>query len=494
VSYPQLQIATVTEFGVAGPLAYPKVSIGTLPDDILLEIFNFYVDESQAIDEWHTLVHVCRRWRTVVFTSPRRLDLRLLCTEKTPVRKLLDIWPVLPIVVGVRDDPTSLMDGAENIIAALEHHDRVCEVIFQRVPRSVLEIFAAVIQEPLPALTFLMLQSNDQSALVLPDSFLGGSAPRLRSLWLDFISFPTMRELLLSASDLVHLDIWNIPDSGYISPDAMFSCLTVMTRLETCHIGFHSPRPRPDPTTRHPPPPTRIVFPVLTLLWFRGVSEYLEDLVAQFDAPQLDFIEITYFNQLVFGNSQLPRFISHAEKFKELSQADIVFYDHSVKVTLSPQTITDDHRWLTLEILCTESDWQLSSLTQVCSSSLPPGPLSFLERLYIHEDRYSRPLWQDDAENAQWLECLYPFTAVKNLYLSEELWPRVAPALQGLHGERAEKVLPALQELFIAGLGSFGPVQEAIGPFIASRQRFDRPIAVQLWEIELERASGSEYG
>jgi len=62
VSYPQLQIATVTEFGVAGPLVYPKVSIGTLSDNILLEIFNFYVDEAQAIDEWHMLVHMCRRW------------------------------------------------------------------------------------------------------------------------------------------------------------------------------------------------------------------------------------------------------------------------------------------------------------------------------------------------------------------------------------------------------------------------------------------------
>ncbi len=114
---------------------------------------------------------------------------------------------MLPIVVGVHDDPTSLMDGADNIIAALKHHNCVCEVIFQHIPRSLLEIFAAVIQEPLLVLTFLMLQSNNQSALVLLDSFLGGSTPHLQSLWLDFISFPTMWELLLSASNLVHLNI-----------------------------------------------------------------------------------------------------------------------------------------------------------------------------------------------------------------------------------------------------------------------------------------------
>jgi hypothetical protein len=31
-----------------------------------------------TIQAWHTLVHVCRKWRTVVLGSPRRLDLRLL--------------------------------------------------------------------------------------------------------------------------------------------------------------------------------------------------------------------------------------------------------------------------------------------------------------------------------------------------------------------------------------------------------------------------------
>ena len=53
----------------------------------------------KEIEAWHTLVHVCRKWRNIVFGSPRRLDLRLYCTEKTPVRKTLEVWPLLPIVV-----------------------------------------------------------------------------------------------------------------------------------------------------------------------------------------------------------------------------------------------------------------------------------------------------------------------------------------------------------------------------------------------------------
>ena len=62
-----------------------------LPDDILLRIFDFCGCE----EEWQTLVHVWRRWRFLVFGTPRHwhLDLQLVCTDKKPVRRMLDIWP-----------------------------------------------------------------------------------------------------------------------------------------------------------------------------------------------------------------------------------------------------------------------------------------------------------------------------------------------------------------------------------------------------------------
>ena len=61
-----------------------------LPDVALLEIFDFYGDEEHT-EAWRTLVHVCQKWRNVVFGSPRRLDLRLYCTARTPVRETLDL-------------------------------------------------------------------------------------------------------------------------------------------------------------------------------------------------------------------------------------------------------------------------------------------------------------------------------------------------------------------------------------------------------------------
>ena len=91
-------------------------------------------------------------------------------------------------------------------------------------------------------------------------------------------------------------------------------------------------------------------------------------------------------------------------------------------------------------------------------------------------------LWRD-IENAQWLELLCPFTSARNLYLSKEFAPRLAPALQELVGERATEVLPALQNLFLVELWPSGPVQQAIEQFVYARQLFGHPIAISQWVV-----------
>jgi hypothetical protein len=71
-----------------------------------------------------------------------------------------------------------------------------------------------------PELTDLALHSNENDAPVITDSFLGGSAPRLQSLEFKGIPFPfsALGKLLLSTTDLVSFCLWDIPNSGYISP------------------------------------------------------------------------------------------------------------------------------------------------------------------------------------------------------------------------------------------------------------------------------------
>ena len=134
-----------------------------------------------------------------------------------------------------------------------------------------------------------------------------------------------------------------------------------------------------------------------------------------------------------------------------------------------------------LVITCSPSDWKLSSLVHVCSSSIPQALILTVQHLFIIEYRRSSPEWQDDIENGQWLEVLSPFTAVNNLYISHELAPRIVPALQELTGERVTEVLPVLQTLLLPELQQWehaSPARKIINQFVAVRQLSNHPIAV----------------
>ncbi|SRR6266403_3466702 len=448
-----------------------RVTIDMLPDVALLEMFDFYMYGAWA-EAWQMLVHVCRKWRSVVFGSPRRLNLRLSCTARKPVKEMLDVWPLLPIVVW---DTGHRMRSVDNIIAALEQNHRVCRIELLRIPSSQLDKVLMAMRNPFPVLTRLQLGFENETSLVIPESFLGGSVPHLRSLVLDYVPFPRLPKLLSSATHLVHLHVLNIPHSGYISPEAMVTCLSVLTRLEILWLLFESPRSRPHQKSRRPPLPTRTLLPALTQFEFKGVSEYLEDLVARVNAPLLDNLKITFFHQLIFDTPHLAQFISRTPKLKAHDEAHVVFSDSDVWVTLPFS------RRLELRISCRQSDWQLSSLAHVCSSSFPQALIPMVEHLYV-QSGFSRRHWQDDMESDQWLEFLQSFSAVKDLYLDQEFAPLIAPALQQLVGERVIETLPDLQSLFLEGLQPSGPLQQSIGEFVAARQLANHPVAVSRWE------------
>ena len=292
------------------------MTIDILPDVALLEIFDFYVDEKK-LQVWHTLVHVCQKWRYIVLGSSRRLNLRLLCKAGTPVTETLDVWPPLPIVVL---DEGHEKWGVGNITAALERNDRIRRVSLFGVSISQFERLLAVMQQPFPELTVLTVLAlqfwrSDKTMPVIPTSFLGGSAPQLRMLTLHSVPFPELPNLLSSATHLVYLGLLGIPHSGYISPKEMVACLSALTELKTLIIEFESTQSRSD-GNRSPRPQTRALLPALTELQFYGAIEYVEDLVARIDTPLLDKLTISCFRQLVSHATQLTEFIRRTPKFK----------------------------------------------------------------------------------------------------------------------------------------------------------------------------------
>ena len=465
------------------------VTIDMLSDATLLEIFDIYLGIFP--ENWYILIHVCQNWRTIIFGSVRRLDLQLRCTAGTRVREIPDIWPPLPIVI---ENEGHERWGVDNIVAALENYNNRIIGIYlwplsDAFSSSEMEEILAAMQQPFPALRDLDLES----APVDFASFLGGSAPCLQELCLNLITFPGFPKLLFSATHLVRLTLVEIHHSGYFSPEEMVTGLSVLTRLEFLKITFKSRQSRPD--RRCSSPQTRTLLPALADLRFDGVIEYLEDLVARIDAPLLNFLKITLFHEQIFDTPHLNQFISRTSNFGARDEAHLKFIGPEVIspcvcVTLPISSREEQSVALELGILSKQPDWQLSSLAQLCISSFPQGVLPVVERLYI-KCEFSRPHWQGDIEISQWLELLHPFTAVKDLYISQDFAASVALVLQELKGERVTEVLPALQTLLFEELLPSGPVLEIIGEFVAARGLVGHPITVSRWRLSWRARSES---
>jgi hypothetical protein len=385
---------------------------------------------------------------------------------------MLDIWPALPIEIH---DPWvgRRKEGVDNIIAALEHPDRVHSIALRPFSSSAWEAIVAAMQVPFPELTYLWLWFSGGPVPVLPNSFLGGSAPRLRTLKLGNISFPAASNLLLSASDLVNLSFCDIPHSGYISPEAMVACLSSLNRLESLRLGFKSDPHRSFPDQFSPPPQTRVVFPALTDLTFQGMADYLDDFLSRIDTPVLNKFSMSFFLDPVFDVPHLKQFIGRAKGLGPYKVARVAFTTSSIQLELIGPLP------LSLEMICEFMiDWKVHLMSCVCGQLSPF--LSLVERLDITGRLHFDPQGEDDSEFSQFFQ---PFSAIRSLHVSESIVPLVAPALlQGFIGERATEELPNLRDLFLGGYAIPGTVPEAMQPFVDARRLSGQPIDIHHWE------------
>ena len=464
------------------------VAIDQLPDEILLEIFSFHMALSDGgfEDAWHTLVHVCKRWRYLVFSSPRRLDLRLLCMNLDgTLTKSLDIWPELPIVIHVYYGKFGQLPSVTDVISVVKRNDRVSKIHIENAPDTLLKEIAAI-SEPFPALIELQLSSHDTDPPILPDSFLGGCVPHLQSINLWGIPFPAIGKLLSSTRDLVTVYLGSIPPSGYISPEEMVNILSTLTRLQSLHLTFFEiPQYLTHGTSQRPSVLTGVILPTLTTFSFSGDRSYLEEIVSRIDAP-LDHITVTLSDQVV--NIPLLRdFIGRTKVLNAPYRAGTFFSHCNARISLFRRNEDVDLKVLDLWILCPVlgPDSHLSSLARAWSSFLPPLPS--LEQLGIYDSGYLPLGWQYGVENIQWMDLLRPFMTVKDLVLDEPFVLSITPALQELVGERVTEVLPELRTIFLEGFESPGPVPEGIRKFIAARELFGRPVTVHYRETKQER-------
>ena len=486
--------AANTDFVCTGESYRCPTTIDMLTGDVLLDIFVFYRNNHdyslRLVWEWDLLAHVCRKWRQIIFESPHRLNLQILCTHKTPVMKNLGIWPAFPLVI---DYNYSYSRATDNVIAALGHPDRVCYVKLT-VTDSQLAPMAALMLERFPLLTHLYIYSEDRSAPVFTTEFLGGSAPRLQELGLSGISYPALPRLLLSASGLVTLRLHNISAIGYISPETVVRCLAALPQLETLIVGFRaSYRPSlsdpfdstsffssltassPDSLSDQILPPLvtqKIVLPALTDFQFKGGFDYLEDIIPHIDCPRLEDITIECLYQYEdLEVARLSKFIDRS--VGPFSHAYVSLLSSRLAFNLDRHA---NHKgWgrhtdgTSISFAMAES--HVFEMTQVLSQF----SVAFSTIIHLELKVKVKVFIEESTSNVDWLHLLRQFPAMQMLYVSREHARVIALALEDIKAEMVAEELPSLALICLEGQpASFVEKFE----FVAARRLTDHPVTV----------------
>ncbi|KAI9454567.1 hypothetical protein BJY52DRAFT_720687 [Lactarius psammicola] len=455
----------VSELRGTGPFSQ-QATIEMLSDDVLLNIFRQYLDASPRC--WPELAHVCRGWRQIVFSPHLSPRLRLHCTYGTSVLKNLDCWPPLPLVVNYESLHIVPKDE-DNIMAALEKSGRVCSISLA-VSSSLLKKLSTI-SEPFLQLEELVLLSQDNLQLTLPSTFWWGH--RLRTLHSTGIAFPSLPQLLLPSQDLVDLQLHEIPAIGYFSPEAFANALCGMTQLQTLSLHFLSLPPRRNYLGLPPPPrPTdRVFLPVLTRFKYRGISKYLDSLVARIDAPCLKDIDITFFSQPTLDAAQLGLFINRIETRSSPLRADIISSGGTISIIFTQPGALTRFR---LRIPCEQLDWQLSSISQICDH--------FYSFLFSVEDLGIETIgpssMPDDMDDKHWLRLIHSFDGAKDFRVVGELAADILRALRPAN-KGHKPVLPTLRNLHVRGPTSVQvPLRVSVISFVAQRQLSGHPVRV----------------
>jgi F-box-like len=450
-----------------------------LPEDILLDIFDFYRLDAIKLPrgrpwKWHRLAHVCRKWRYVISISPRRLDLRILCKYGAPIESIMGAWPALPLVIEF-DATRKSKPMPRNILVALRSSDRICDINFS-VTGSMIGSIVELIQKPFPALEKIRLTVKDAICISVYDAFLGGSTPHLREIELHGIAlpFPAIRQVLLSTNNLSDLHLSNIPSDICFLPVDLVTALSTLDQLKRLTISFHSPTSYPAPSMTHRSL-RHTILPSLKFLDFHGTSEYLEEFVAQIHLPALCKITINLFNQIFFEIPQFSQFIPH-QNSNVLGSPTLVLVTHSaesVNVFLIQKENSSPDEYCYLGTSCRRLDNQLSFVTQILSQLSPllssVAKLTFITHLEM-------PTGKEDVDPTQWLGLFQLFTHVREIHVFEQLVPNI---VQALVTEAMDiGVLPELTSLSLNGYRKSPSAAKAAEEFVATRRASGRTVSL----------------
>ncbi|KAI0255453.1 hypothetical protein BJV78DRAFT_674038 [Lactifluus subvellereus] len=386
-----------------------------------------------------------------------------------PIANMLAHSPPLPLTIDYVGETSE--EDEEGIFLALRHTDRV-HYISLTLPSPKLRKIITTMDEQFPILERLLIGSpiqDDTSSLVLPRTF---QAPHLRHLYLWHVALPIGSPLLTTTVGLVTLWLLDIPPSAYFTPSYLLTRLSLMPQLENLAIGFYSPLPN-----RHverqlldTPIMTHVTLPNLRWFSFKGVSAYLEGLLARISVPVLSNLTIMLFNQLTFTVPRLLQFMNTSETFS-FSTVQLAFDDDFAELVAFPLGGQRVYPFM-VQVMCRHLDWQVSSTAQILDTLQPV--LSVVEKLTLNHVRHNRSSeWHNDVDRAQWRQLLRPFSNLKTLHVQDELVGKLARSLQADDGESPLDLLHNLEEL---GYSGGDDARDAFTPFIDERQVVGHPV------------------
>ena len=450
--------------------------IHNLDDDSLLQIFSCYrLDDEENWYlrlGWLMLIHVCPRWRNLIYDSWSHLDLCLLLTNDSPSMDTLSHLPPLPLIIHYSDRTRTITRKDEgNMYLGLQQHDRVRRVILQ-APSSKLRMWLEPMNKLLPVLGELSLFSmntDSEMSQVLPELL---RAPKLHRLSLHGISLPKGLSLLSSTTSLSTLSLTHILESSYVPPGHLVALLQGLPHLEELSIGFAIPIPLPSSEGKLLPAPLPpVTLPTLRWLTFKGVGVYLDNLVAQINTPVLERLNLTLLFELAFTLVNLTEFICRTEGFKCLVAR--VFFNKdgaSIEAGFNEQRTIGK---LSLHVNCESLDWQIDSSAQVCSAL--GRALSAVEELTLDLDVSGMASdWEKSLDSTLWHELLLPFIGVKKLHIGPPLTLELSQSLESVAGGLVLELLPELEELEVQL--EIGRSKNVFSLFVETRGSVDRPV------------------
>lgn len=354
-------------------------------------------------------------------------------------------------------------DDEEGILLALQQHDRVRRVVLHTPSQGLKRVLTAM-NEHFPTLERLSILSttDDDARLVMPETF---QAPRLSHLTLLGVTLS-----LACTVSLVSLTLTIPRVSVYLPPEVLVAQLQFVPLLEELSISFSVPIHRSRFQTHHRSIAQEL--PFLKRFVFRGVSAYLEGLLARISAPRLRNFEVTLFNQLIFALPVLSHFISTTSELR-FPIANVNFDQTFVSISVSNHKEAQGDKLFYVQVSCKPFDWQVSSFAQICCAL--SRSLAEVEELSL--DFYGQmmpPEWRKEVDSRIWMwyELLKPFKGMKKLRVGHALSLDLSRALRPNHNqEPTELLLPELEELVVEE-----GCEDKFTDFIDARRGADNPV------------------